>query len=94
MCGLIAGLVVLIVVIGSASSWLEKNPWGSLLIPVSIGLIAAVWYLLRKSKIENNMIAMERIADELEVIVKDFADIDGFLVLRKGEKAIYQRMGV
>ncbi len=91
MCGLIAGLVVLIVVIGSASSWLEQNPWGSLLIPVSIGLIAAVWYLLRKSKIENNMIAMERIADELEVIVKDFADIDGFLALRKGEKAIYQR---
>lgn len=91
MCGLIAGLVILIIVIGFASSWLEQNPWGSLLIPVSIGLIAAVWYLLRKSKIENNMIAMERIADELEVIVKDFADIDGFLALRKGEKAIYQR---
>ena len=91
MCGVIAGLVILIVVIGSASSWLEQNPWGSLLIPLSIGLIAAVWYLLRKSKIENGMVAMERIADELEVIAKDFADIDSFLALRKGEKAIYER---
>lgn len=49
---------------------------------------------MRKSKIANGMVAMERIADELEVIVKDFADIDGFLALRKGEKAIYERSEV
>lgn len=94
MCAFIVGLVFLILFVASAGNWLEQNPWGWLVVFLCIGLVAAVWFLIRKSRIENNMVAMERIADELEVIVKDFADIDGFLALRKGEKAIYQRAEV
>lgn len=94
MCAFIVGLVFLVLFVASAGNWLEQNPWGWLVVFLCVGLVAAVWFLMRKSRIENNMVAMERIADELEVIVKDFADIDGFLALRKGEKAIYQRSEV
>ena len=85
------GIIAILFLAASLGSWLEENPVGYLLVILCVGLIAAVWYLLRKSKIENGMVAMERIADELEVIAKDFADIDSFLALRKGEKAIYER---
>jgi hypothetical protein len=91
MCALIVGLVFLLMFIASAGSWLEQNPWGWLLVFLCIGLTAAVWYLLRQSKIENGMVAMERIADQLEEITKDFAAIDTYLSLQKGEKVIYER---
>ena len=94
MCAFIVGAVLLIFFIASAGSWLEQNPWGWLVVLASIGLVAAVWYLMRKRKIANGLVALQRIADELEVIVTNFADIDSFLALRKGEKAIYERSEV
>jgi hypothetical protein len=91
MFALIVGFIFLLMFIGAAGSWLEQNPWGWLLVFLCIGLTAAVWYLLRQNKIENGMVAMERIADQLEEITKDFAAIDTYLSLQKGEKVIYER---
>jgi hypothetical protein len=91
MCALIVGLVFLLMFLASAGSWLEQNPSGWLVVFLCIGLTAAVWYLLRKSKIENNMGYMLRIADELETITSKFEGLDTYLSLQKGEKVIYQR---
>ncbi len=91
MCGFILGFIFLLMFVASAGGWLEQNPEGWIVVFLAIAVFVAIWYFLRKSRIENNIAAMERIADELEAIIKDFAGIDGQLTLRKGEKAIYQR---
>ena len=94
MCAFIVGLVFLILFVASAGNWLEQNPeawWAVFLI---IGVIAIALYLLRRSKIENNRAYLLRIADELEAIISNFASIDTYLTLQKGEKAIYERGGV
>jgi hypothetical protein len=94
MCGFIAGVLVLIFVFVSTSNYLQQNPEYWWVVFLIIGLIAIGWYLLRRMKIENNRIYLLRIADELEAIIANFASIDTYLSLQKGEKTIYERGGV
>jgi hypothetical protein len=90
----IIGFIFILFLISSAGSWLEQHPEGWFLVILCVGLIAGLWYFMRKSKIENNMAYMLRIANELETITEKFAPIDTYLSLRKGEKAIYERGSV
>ncbi len=94
MCGFIAGVLVLIFVFVSTSNYLQQNPEYWWVVFLIIGLIAIGWYLLRMMKIADNRTYLLRIADELEAIIADFASIDTYLSLQKGEKAIYERGGV
>jgi hypothetical protein len=94
MCGFIAGVLVLIFVFVSTSNYLQQNPEYWWVVFLIIGLIAIGWYLLRRMKIADNRTYLLRIADELEAIIADFASIDTYLSLQKGEKAIYERGGV
>jgi hypothetical protein len=94
MCGFIAGVLVLIFVFVSTSNYLQQNPEYWWVVFLVIGLIAIGWYLLRRMKIADNRTYLLRIADELEAIIADFASIDTYLSLQKGEKAIYERGGV
>ena len=94
MCGFIAGVLVLIFVFVSTSNYLQQNPEYWWVVFLIIGLIAIGWYLLRRMKIADNRTYLLRIADELEAIIADFANIDTYLTLQKGEKAIYERGGV
>jgi hypothetical protein len=91
MCGLIAGLLLIFFVVVSTGNFLEQNPEGWLVVFLCIGLIAAVWHLIRQNKVEKNISYMLRIADELEAIISKFEGIDTYLALQKGEKAIYER---
>jgi hypothetical protein len=90
----IIGFIFILFLISSAGSWLEQHPEGWFLVILCVGLIAGLWYFMRKNKIENNMAYMLRIANELETITEKFAPIDTYLSLRKGEKAIYERGSV
>jgi hypothetical protein len=94
MCGFIAGVLVLIFVFVSTSNYLQQNPEYWWVVFLIIGLIAIGWYLLRRMKIADNRTYLLRIADELEAIIANFASIDTYLSLQKGEKAIYERGGV
>jgi hypothetical protein len=94
MCGFIAGVLVLIFVFVSTSNYLQQNPEYWWVVFLIVGLIAIGLYLLRRMKIENNRIYLLRIADDLEAIIANFASIDTYLSLQKGEKAIYERGGV
>ncbi len=94
MCGFIAGVLVLIFVFVSTSNFLQQNPEYWWVIFLIIAAIAIAVYLLRRMKIADNRTYLLRIADELEAIIADFANIDTYLTLQKGEKAIYERGGV
>ncbi len=94
MCGFIAGVLVLIFVFVSTSNFLQQNPEYWWVVFLILGVIAIGLYLLRRMKIENNRIYLLRIADDLEAIIANFASIDTYLSLQKGEKAIYERGGV
>jgi hypothetical protein len=94
MCGFIAGVLVLIFVFVSTSNYLQQNPEYWWVIFLIIAAIAIAVYLFRRIKVENNRTYLLRIADELEAIIADFANIDTYLTLQKGEKAIYERGGV
>lgn len=94
MCGFIAGVFVLIFVFVSTGNFLQQNPDAWWVVFLLIGAIAIVVYLFRRIKIENNRTYLLRIADELEAMIANFANIDTYLTLQKGEKAIYERGGV
>jgi hypothetical protein len=94
MCGFIAGVLVLIFVFVSTSNFLQQNPEYWWVVFLILGVIAIGLYLLRRMKIENNRLYLLRIADELEAIIANFASMDTYLSLQKGEKAIYERGGV
>jgi hypothetical protein len=94
MCGFIVGFIFLLLFIASAGSFLQQNPEAWWVIFLIIGAIAIAVYLFRRIKVENNRTYLLRIADELEAIIADFANIDTYLTLQKGEKAIYERGGV
>jgi hypothetical protein len=91
MCGFIAGVVVLLFVFISTGNFLQQNPEAWWVVFLLIGAVVAVWFWLRRIKIENNRTYLLRIADELEAIISNFASIDTYLTLQKGEKAIYER---
>jgi len=94
MCGFIAGVLVLIFVFVSTSNYLQQNPEAWWVVFLIIAAIAIAVYLFRRIKVENNRTYLLRIADELEAIIANFASIDTYLSLQKGEKAIYERGGV
>ena len=91
MCGFIVGFIFLLMFVASAGGWLEQNPEAWWVVFLLIGAVVAVWFWLRWIKIENNRTYLLRIADELEAIIANFASIDTYLTLQKGEKAIYER---